>query len=166
MRHRVRRSWGSAVYTTIVVSMLLALLVYFLKRGDMTCVWTIVAAIGILAAGALYFTPLAVSVGSRDLRVYRPLSAKSIPLNDICDVKLCPPTMATVIARRIVGSGGFAGSWWGWFSEEDIGKYFAYYGKSSDCFLVTLKNGRKYMIGCENPQAIVECIRKAIAQKL
>lgn len=163
MRHRVRRSSGSAAFTIIVVSLLLALLVYFLRSGDTICVWTIGAALGILVAGALYFTPLAVSVDSRNLSVHRPMSANSISLNDICDVKLCPPTMG---ARRIVGSGGFAGSWWGWFSEEDTGKYFAYYGKSSDCFLVTLKSGRKYMIGCENPDVIVDCIRKAIGQNL
>lgn len=68
---------------------------------------------------------------------------------DIAEVKLCQPTMGAI---RICGSGGFFG-WYGWFREGDIGKYFAYYGKSSDCFLVTLKDGRKYMLGCTDAPA-------------
>lgn len=74
---------------------------------------------------------------------------------DIADVKLCPPTMA---ARRIVGSGGWFG-YYGWFSERDLGRYFAYYGKASDCFLVTLRDGRKYMLGCDDAPAMVEAIK-------
>lgn len=63
--------------------------------------------------------------------------------------------------KRIFGSGGFFG-WYGWFSEADLGKYFAYYGKASDCFLVTLKNGRKYMLGCADAPAMVAEIRSNI----
>ncbi len=48
--------------------------------------------------------------------------------------------------------------YWGWFSERDLGKYFAYYGKASDCFLVTMKDGRKYMLGCQNPAEMVDAI--------
>ncbi|WP_300877569.1 PH domain-containing protein [uncultured Duncaniella sp.] len=59
--------------------------------------------------------------------------------------------------KRICGSGGFMG-YWGWFSERDLGKYFAYYGKASDCFLVTMKDGRKYMLGCQNPAEMVDAI--------
>lgn len=62
-------------------------------------------------------------------------------------------------ALRICGSGGFFG-YWGWFKERDLGKYFAYYGKSSDCFLVTLKSGNKYMLGCTEPEEMVDFINK------
>ncbi len=47
--------------------------------------------------------------------------------------------------RKICRSGGFFG-YWGWLSEPSIGKYFAYYGKASDCSLVELKNGKRYLI--------------------
>ncbi len=71
---------------------------------------------------------------------------------------LCPPTMAE---RRICGSGGFFG-YWGWFKEPSIGKYFAYYGKASDCFLVELKDGKKYLIGCSNPSEVVSYINSRL----
>lgn len=59
--------------------------------------------------------------------------------------------------RRIIGSGGWFG-YYGRFSDREIGKYFAYYGKASDCFLVTLNDGRQYVLGCKNPGAMVEAI--------
>lgn len=102
---------------------------------------------------------MAVSVDDRNLCVHRNLGVKCIPLGEIESIKLCQPTMTE---RRICGSGAFCG-YWGWFSERDLGKYFAYYGKASDCFFVILKNGRKYMLGCENPGEIVEAIEKRIA---
>ena len=100
--------------------------------------------------------PLSFSLDKESLRIRRPLKTKSIPLSDIAAVRLCPPTMGAI---RIIDSGEWFG-WYGWFSEGDLGKYFAYYGKSSDCFLVTLKSGRKYMLGCKDAPEMVESISK------
>ena len=65
-------------------------------------------------------------------------------------------------AMRLFGSGGWFG-YYGWFSERDLGKYFAYYGKSSDCFLVRLKDGRQYMLGCNDAQEVVKYIEARIS---
>lgn len=93
-----------------------------------------------------------------ELNINRPLKIKSIPLSLITSVELYSPTMAS---RRICGSGGWFG-YYGWFKDPSIGKYFAYYGKASDCFLVTLKDGKKYVLGCEASDEIVEYINKYI----
>lgn len=69
------------------------------------------------------------------------------------------PTMGE---KLLLGSKGCCG-YWGWFSERDLGKYFAYYGKASDCFFVRLKDGRQYMLGCRNPQTITDYISKRIS---
>lgn len=102
--------------------------------------------------------PLFISVRDGELNINRPLKIKSIPLSTIDSVKLVSPTMAE---KRICGSGGWFG-YYGWFSEPSIGKYFAYYGKASDCFLVTLKDGKKYILGCENPKDMVDYINESI----
>jgi hypothetical protein len=102
--------------------------------------------------------PLSISVKNGVLNINRPLKIKSIPLSLITSVELYSPTMASI---RICGSGGWFG-YYGWFKEPSIGKYFAYYGKASDCFLVTLKDGKKYVLGCEAPNEIVEYINKHI----
>ena len=86
---------------------------------------------------------------------------KVIPLADIADARLCKPTMAE---RRLCGSGGFMGHW-GRMYERDLGRYFAYYGKASDCFLVTLNDRRKYMLGCKDAPEMVAAIKKTITPR-
>ena len=101
---------------------------------------------------------MSISVDEANLNINRSLRIKSIPLKEIKSVKLCPPTMAE---KRICGSGGWFG-YWGWFSEPSIGKYFAYYGKASDCFLIELKDGKKYLLGCADAPLMVERISSKI----
>ncbi len=100
--------------------------------------------------------PLSISVDNNNLVIKRPIKSKIIPISEINSVSLTPPTMGE---RRICASGGFFG-YWGWFKERELGKYFAYYGKASDCFFVKLSNGRNYMIGCEDPQQITSFLQK------
>ena len=83
------------------------------------------------------------------------LKKKKILVRNIESAELFQPTMGSV---RILGSGGFMG-YWGIFKEGDIGRYCAFYGKASDCFLIRLKNGDKYMLSCENPAEMVRYIR-------
>ena len=110
--------------------------------------------LGILALASLLYMPLSISADKTAIYINRSLRIKVIPMLDVASVKMCAPTMGAI---RICASGGFFG-YWGWFKERDLGKYFAYYGRSSDCFLVELKDGRKYMLGCKNPQKMVEYI--------
>ncbi|MDE6575687.1 MAG: PH domain-containing protein, partial [Muribaculaceae bacterium] len=87
-------------------------------------IWVLLGVVVIWALATLYYAPLSIELKDNVLAVNRSLRIKEIPLSEIKMVKLCPPTMA---ARRLFGSGGYFG-YWGWFSEPDLGKYFAYYG--------------------------------------
>ena len=49
--------------------------------------------------------------------------------------------------------------------ERDLGRYCAYYGKASDCFLVRLNDRRKYMLGCKDAPEMVAAIKKAITPR-
>lgn len=113
---------------------------------------------GMTVLASLFYMPLSISADKTAIYINRSLRIKAIPIQDVASVKLCPPTMGAI---RICGSGGFFG-YWGWFKERDLGKYFAYYGRSSDCFFVELKNGRKYMLGCKNAPKMVEHIQSLI----
>lgn len=159
MKHKVKLSVFSIVETLIVLALLAGLIWYFADKDKEGILYVLSACVAAWCLLALYYAPMAVSVNEKNLCVHRNLEVKCIPLSEIESIKLCQPTMAE---RRICGSGGFCG-YWGWFSERDLGKYFAYYGKASDCFFVILKDGRKYMLGCENPGEIVEAIEKRIA---
>ncbi|MDO4320400.1 MAG: PH domain-containing protein [Bacteroidales bacterium] len=83
------------------------------------------------------------------------LRSKKIPVGNVESVELFQPTMGAI---RIVGSGGFMG-YWGIFREGDIGRYYAFYGKSSECFLVRMKNGDKYVLGCDRPDVMADYIK-------
>lgn len=83
------------------------------------------------------------------------LKSKKLPIQGVESVELFQPTMGTI---RICASGGFMG-YWGIFKEGDIGRYYGFYGKASDCFLIRMKNGDKYVLGCENPAKVVDYIK-------
>ncbi len=110
---------------------------------------------------ALFYAPVSISVDEDSLNINRSLKTKHIPLSEISSVTLVSPTMAE---KRIFASGGWFG-YWGRMKEPSLGHYFAYYGKASDCFLVRLKDGRQYMLGCVDPVAVVDFINSKIKSK-
>lgn len=83
---------------------------------------------------------------------------RKIPMHDVESVKPFQPTMGAV---RIFASGGFMG-YWGIFKEGDVGRYYAFYGKASDCFIVRMKNGDKYVLGCAGANKMIEYINSQI----
>lgn len=159
MKRSVSLSTYSFIISCIGLFILVGLFFYEYFHGYHWQTYIMGAIILLLCTSAIIYLPLTVSVDDKQLSVNRSLCSKRIPLNEIASIVLCSPTMAE---RRICGSGGWFG-YWGWFHERDLGKYFAYYGKASDCFLVTLKNGKKYMLGCKDPQSIVDFVNNKIS---
>lgn len=160
MKKNVELSSYCWIISSLSTALMCGVLLYALEQPEHK--WVIIT-IGIaiisLLLSALFYMPVSIAVDDNDLNINRSLRIKSIPLVDIADVRLCQPTMG---ASRICGSGGWFG-WYGWFRERDLGKYFAYYGKASDCFLVTLKDGRKYMLGCKDAPDMVAKIRSKLS---
>ena len=161
MKKKVILSTYCCIITLLTTAFICGMLICCLKIADNDiAVWFWGVAVAVLFLSALCYMSLSISLDNESLNINRPLKIKSIPLSDIAEAVLCPPAMG---AKRICGSGGWFG-WYGWFSEKDLGKYFAYYGKASDCFLVTLKNGKKYMLGCKDAPEMVNAINEKINQ--
>ena len=157
MKKRVELSSYCWIITSLTFAFICGIFVCTVKiPNNNIAAWIWGAAVVVLVLSALCYMPLSVSLDDKNVNINRPLKIKSIPFVEISDVRLCSPTMG---AKRICGSGGWFG-WYGWFKEADLGKYFAYYGKASDCFLVTLKDGRRYMLGCKDAPEMVEAINK------
>ena len=157
MKKQVKFSTWSTMLSASAIIVLLYVLKY--TKDDMSY-WCIAIELMliVLVAVTLFYMPLSVMLDNDYVTVKRPICSKRIPLADITEVKLCPPTMAE---RPIFGSGGFMG-YWGRFREKGLGKYFAYYGKASNCFLVTLRDGRKYMLGCDDAGEMVSAINSRL----
>ena len=161
MKRRVALSTFSIILTIAVIALFVVGMISCLNRAVDWLAYLLAGSLVLICCLAMYFTPMSISVEDGCLNINMVLRSKSIPLSDIQSVTLCPPTMSE---KRLLGSGGFFG-YWGRFSEPSIGRYFAYYGKASDCFLVRLKDGRLYMLGCVDPLGIMECINSNIGAR-
>lgn len=162
MKRRVVLSAYCWIISGLMLTTLVAIMFNAMRRPDgQIAAWILAAAIAFLVIFALLYMPLWISLDPDAITMRRPLKAKRIPLAEIESVRMCPPTIA---AKRIWGSGGWLG-WYGLFSEKDLGRYFAYYGKASDCFLVTLKSGKKYMLGCSDAPAMCAAIASRLDSK-
>lgn len=156
MKKKVMLSTYNVFLSVTILAVLCGGLFLQIRHDEFNAVACLLFSIILILCGStLLFSPLSVSLENNCLYVNFALRYKSFPLPDIESVSLCAPTMG---AQRICGSGGFFG-YYGWFSERDLGKYFAYHGKASDCFLVTLRNGKKYMLGCQDAREMVGAIR-------
>lgn len=161
MKRRVALSTFSIILTIAVIALFVVGMISYLNRSVDWLAYLLAGSLVLICCLAMYFTPMAISVEDGCLNINMLLRTKSIPLRDIQSVALCPPTMSE---KRLLGSGGFFG-YWGWFREPSIGRYFAYYGKASDCFLVRLKDGRLYMLGCVDALGIMECINSNLTAR-
>ena len=112
----------------------------------------------ILIVTGLIYAPVSICADTETIVLKSILRRRRLLLRDVESVQMFSPTMGAI---RIIGSGGFMG-YWGIFKEGDIGRYMAFYGKASDCFLLRLKNGDKYVLGCENPQAMANYIQSRL----
>lgn len=156
MKKLVALSGYCWVFTALALAVLCGISMYAIKQPDsQSAIWILGTIFTLLLIIVIWYMPMAITLDEDSLRVQRPLRIKTIPLSEIENIKMCPPSMGE---KTICGSYGFMGHY-GWFSEKDLGKYFAYYGKSSDCFLVTLKDGKKYMLGCQDAPEVVETVK-------
>lgn len=153
----------SAFATALTAILYIALFVGFLATlHEKPAFFTLLAIYLILMIAGLIFGAAYIKVDKENIIMGSLLKTKKIPVCEIESIKLFQPTMGAI---RICASGGFMG-YWGIFKEGDIGKYYGFYGKSSDCFLIQLKNGSKYVLGCENPGDMVDYIKKQMHPNL
>ncbi len=159
MKRTVKMSTYSMVMSIIGIMIMAGMYFYVLRNGQIWLAYVIAAMVLVICGGVLIYMPMSISVDDKALHINRSLMQKTIPLADIKSIELIQPTMAE---RLIIGSRGWFG-YWGRFSEATLGRYFAYYGKASDCFLVVLKDGRRYMLGCDDPASVVDYVKARIA---
>lgn len=146
---------------TVVKSVLIILLIvlfftyrYFRTENDYWP-WALLGLMTLLAFGILFYAPASVSADDNALTVHRLIRETRIPYSSIASVKPCTVMAAS---NGPFSSGGLFG-YWGKFKDERIGPFFGYYGKPDQCFLVRLKNGKAYVIGCDDSAAILAHIQ-------
>lgn len=157
MKKNVVYSSYSWIITSVITAVLAGMAIYFTRRDDLVFCYIFLGCLAALILCSMYYAPVTISADNMVVSVSRLVRTRKLPISEMTSVKLCPPTMGE---KRLFGSGGFLG-YWGWFSERDLGRYFAYYGKASDCFFVKMRDGRQYMLGCDGAAEMVEYIKSS-----
>lgn len=120
--------------------------------------WIVFGILLLLLFLGLLYGPTQI-IANRDYIIVKTYFLKhKILVSDIESVELFQPTLVSI---RLFASGGYFG-YLGLFRDGYIGTYAGYYGKATDCFLVRMKNGGKYVLGCENPDIMVNFINSVI----
>ena len=132
----------------------------FSKTENEFFCWLLLFIVIVWSVCTLFYSPMYIVLTEDSIDVETLIRARCFPLDEIASVKICQPTMSE---HRICGSGGYFG-YFGWFREPSIGKYFAYYGKASETFLIRLKSGKQYMLGCRDSNEMAKELGDAIAR--
>ncbi len=156
MKSKIKYSTYSVLLTTVVLTLLLICCI--IKINENPLFYPLVAIFAILLITGLFYGSSYIKADTDYIILGSPLKCKKIPMCNVSSVEPFQPTMGAI---RVLGSGGFMG-YWGIFKEGDIGKYYGFYGKSSDCFLICMKDESKYVIGCEHPEDMIEYIKTNI----
>ena len=146
-----------AFILTIIINIVLILCCVFMFQ-ETPGFWIVLSILLVLLIFGLLYGPTQIVANPEYVILKSYLRKHKILVRNIESVELFQPTMGAI---RLCASGGYFG-YWGIFREGDIGRYAGYYGKSSDCFLIKMKNGDKYVLGCKNPEEMVEYIQSQI----
>lgn len=157
MESKVKLSTFSLLLTLVLTAVLIAAVAFFLRNHEDKGIIGAVILFFMLVSGWVY-GPVTIAADEKSVIIKSVLRRQRLDISNIKSVELFQPTMGSI---RIFGSGGYMG-YWGIFREGVIGRYVAYYGKASDCFLIGMKNGDKYVLGCENPEEMVNFINSKI----
>ena len=156
MNSKVRLSKYAFILTLVVNIVLIGCCITLFDEHS--GFWIVLSIWLILLIFGLLYGPVNIKADNKYITVRSILLKHKISADRIESVQLFQPTMG---AYRLCASGGYFG-YWGLFREGDIGRYVAYYGRASDCFLIRMKNGDKYVLGCENPKEMVSFIQTQI----
>lgn len=159
MKNRVKFSTYSIAITAAVLLLSAVGIVSLVGETDRLVIFCVILGVAIISG--LYYCPVSVEANQSGIVLNRLISRpRYFSYGEIASVDTCYPSAGGL---RLCGSGGLFG-YWGYFSDIMIGTYFGYYGSRSHCFLIGLTSGRKYVIGCTDPAAIVSYIEPRLTK--
>lgn len=152
--------WSKTVKGVTSVSML-AILGCVIFLLDIS-VWSLFGVIIILSAimYAIYWAPNFIRITDDALILHKLLGRLTFPFDKIktIDIYQLEGTHA-----RLCGSGGLFG-YTGLFYNKQIGKYSSYVGSYRQIFLITMANGKKYLLSCENRDQVVSLVKAKLTK--
>lgn len=129
--------------------------------GWSTWGWIILICLCIWWICCLCYVPMYVDVDDDAVSIRRPLKSKKIRMDEIESVE--PYKVSGKPSKKFLGAAPVKSfGRWGRYKDDKIGEYFAYYGNSDNTVLITLKDGRKYVVGGSDAKALSDYINNKI----
>lgn len=160
---KVHKSKTLVALTIVFLAILILTDVFFLVQiliGDVSYLFGIEFSL-IVALSIIFsyvYAPMRITFSENSLVLHRGIGKKQFHYSDIESVEAFNNKH---IALRICGIGGVFG-FVGRYYTEGIGHYFSYVGDYSQAFYFQLKNGKKYLLSCEDRDFVVSWIKKHI----
>lgn len=157
MKERIVYSKASWVLTIVLTAALVGGLVCTVHEpaGFFSILFIVIC----LYPVALFYAPVSITANDNEITIHSLLNKRSIAMSEV--VKVENPFKPLPGTIRIWASGGFMG-YWGKFRDSKTGSYIGYWGNGNDCFMLTLANGKKYLLGCQNSNAMAAYIEQHI----
>lgn len=154
-KQKTRWSVFSMIMTLLVVIFFLGAGAYMVRTGEPLFITALLwGLLIVMCLTSMCFYPMEIQVGEGKLNIAFPFRNKSIPLDEIAKAE---PYQITMNFVRVCGSGSFFG-WWGWFRNQELGKFMVYASELKNLFYIELKNGKKYVISCSDSEALCQAI--------
>lgn len=145
--------WGITVF---VILLLVAADVVAWLYADGAVKWIVVGISVVLIVISAFMAPVKIRITSTGIVLFKLIGKKRFLYSDMKSIALCDLQVSPNI--RIAGSGGVMG-YTGWFYNKHIGRFIAYIGSMYRTVLITMNNGRQYVVSCLNPDKLVEISR-------
>ena len=107
---------------------------------------------------AFFKSPITLELSETQIIVHKRKGVKIIDYNQILKTEIYKPDKSDI---RTFGVGGIFG-FFGDFKNSKIGNYQAYVGDFKQAFLIQTKEGKNYVVSCENRDLAMEIITKNI----
>lgn len=151
-------NWDNGVWCATVIAMvvLAAGATAALILGETPWKWVVIAIIAAAILALVMMAPLKLRITSSGIVLFKLLGHRRFLYSEMADIRLCD--LQRSINVRLAGSGGVLG-YNGWFYNKQLGRYHAYVGSMFRTVLISMNNGRNYVVSCLNPDKFVEVAR-------
>jgi hypothetical protein len=159
MKQEFKVKWSKlSIMVTITVSVIVTIIGILLfldsnwadSKKEYILILLIIGLLGIVC-----IVPTKIILTSDYLYIKRIIGSKKVITSEITEVGLC---YSRGMSIKVCGSGGFCGSI-GWYKDPCLGVYFSYVMNWNQAFYIILKNGKKYMLSCENPDDVIRILK-------
>lgn len=125
---------------------------------DLSSAWNIVPFISVplLMLYSVWEIPMSLTLTDDKLIINRLAGHTGIDFMQISTVEVYKGNGSDL---RLFGSGGFGG-YWGVFYNDTIGRYRSYVGDYAQAFWIKTKEGKSYVLSCENRDLVIQTIKE------